>query len=237
MKSIKSISRTEDFRRRYRAEFIGRYYSGWWHLAFTVSASLAVICYSLAQLQSPSWVQWLTLPLAFIYTNLMEYWGHRGPMHNRRKWLGGVYRRHTLRHHRFFRSDAMAYGDSRDFHAVLFPPVLVTFFLLVTVVPSALLLAWLFGANVAWLYVAAVFAYFLNYELLHFAYHMREDSRVGRLPGMALLRRLHTLHHDPRLMGKYNFNITYPIGDWLFGTLYRPQAAREQAATRSPLSG
>ncbi len=38
---------------------------------------------------------------------------------------------------------------------------------------------------------------------------------------MDRLRRLHTLHHRPSLMQTRNFNITYPIGDWLFGTLYR----------------
>ncbi|MFC6634762.1 sterol desaturase family protein [Microbulbifer taiwanensis] len=218
---MKNNKKLQEYRQSYRADFIGRHYNGWLHLAFTVSASLAVIAYSLLQLKEPTWYQWLTVPLAFVYTNLMEYWGHRGPMHNRRKWLGGVYQRHTLRHHRFFRHDVMAYGDSRDFHAVLFPPVLVVFFLLLTVVPSALLVYWLLGANVAWLYAATVFGYFLNYELLHFGYHMDKDSWVGRLPGMATLRRLHTRHHDPRLMQCYNFNITYPIGDWLFGTLYR----------------
>ena len=243
-----ATSAPESYRRRYRQRFIGRHYRGWLHLAFTITASLGVILFSLAQLQQPAWYHWLTVPLAFIYTNLMEYWGHRGPMHHRpRGWrrrpLSGVYRRHTLRHHRFFRHDAMAFGSSRDFHAVLFPPVLVVFFLLVTVLPSGLLVAWLLGSNVGWLYAATVFAYFLNYELLHFAYHTREDSPVGRLPGMALLRRLHTLHHDPRLMGKYNFNITYPIGDWLFGTLYRPvestssPTAASAGAEQSVVSG
>jgi sterol desaturase/sphingolipid hydroxylase (fatty acid hydroxylase superfamily) len=38
---------------------------------------------------------------------------------------------------------------------------------------------------------------------------------------MGRLRQLHTLHHRPELMQTHNFNITYPIGDWLFGTLYR----------------
>ena len=38
---------------------------------------------------------------------------------------------------------------------------------------------------------------------------------------MKRLRWLHTTHHDPVLMQRYNFNITYPIGDWVFGTLYR----------------
>jgi len=28
-------------------------------------------------------------------------------------------------------------------------------------------------------------------------------------------------HHNPQLMQHYNFNISNPIGDWLFGTRYR----------------
>jgi hypothetical protein len=35
---------------------------------------------------------------------------------------------------------------------------------------------------------------------------------------------LHTAHHDPHLMARYNFNISYPLGDWLCGTLYRGAA-------------
>jgi sterol desaturase/sphingolipid hydroxylase (fatty acid hydroxylase superfamily) len=35
------------------------------------------------------------------------------------------------------------------------------------------------------------------------------------------LRWLHRLHHDPRRMALCNFNITYPLGDWLFGSLRR----------------
>jgi sterol desaturase/sphingolipid hydroxylase (fatty acid hydroxylase superfamily) len=37
------------------------------------------------------------------------------------------------------------------------------------------------------------------------------------------LSRLHLQHHAPRLMMRHNFNSTYPVGDWLFGTLCRPQ--------------
>ncbi|UHQ54712.1 MULTISPECIES: sterol desaturase family protein [Microbulbifer] len=232
-------ARVRSFRHRYRQRHIGRLYSGWLHLAFTVCATVAVCILCLLQLRAPAWYAWLAVPLTFVYVNLMEYWGHRGPMHHpprgwRRKLLSGVYRRHTLRHHRFFHSDAMAFDGSRDFHAVLFPPVLVVFFLLVTVVPSGILVAWLGGANVGWLYAATVLAYFLNYELLHFAYHTREDAWIGRLPGMARLRRLHTWHHDPRLMGQYNFNITYPIGDLLFGTLYPGDGVRQGKPVGGP---
>ena len=59
-----------------------------------------------------------------------------------------------------------------------------------------------------------------TYELFHFAYHVDPQSWLGRLPLIYRLRRNHVLHHDKALMTRYNFNITYPICDRLFGTLY-----------------
>mgnify|MGYP001499167400 CR=1 FL=1 len=41
------------------------------------------------------------------------------------------------------------------------------------------------------------------------------------LPLIGRLKRLHQAHHDPRLMARYNFNITYPVCDVVFGTLWR----------------
>jgi hypothetical protein len=87
-------------------------------------------------------------------------------------------------------------------------------------VPVALLLAWLVSRNVALLFLATGFAYYLSYELLHLAYHSNPNGVVSRIPGMHLLRRLHTRHHDPLFMQICNFNITWPIGDVLFRTLF-----------------
>src|SRR5690606_25844986 len=107
----------------------------------------------------------------------------------------------------------------RDLRAVLFPPVLMTFFITAFALPAGLLLAWIATPNVAWLFVATSLGYFLNYELLHLAYHLPPTHPVARLPLVGRLKRLHQAHHDPRLMARCNFNITYPIGDALFGTL------------------
>ncbi len=95
----------------------------------------------------------------------------------------------------------------------------------VVATPVGALLFWFFSANAGWLYVTVAMSYFLTYEWLHFAYHLPEGTLVGRLPFVAALRRHHTRHHDLALMGKYNFNITFPICDWLYGTTYR--AARD----------
>jgi Fatty acid hydroxylase superfamily len=87
--------------------------------------------------------------------------------------------------------------------------------------PVALAVGLLLSANAGWLFAITGLLYFLNYEYLHLAYHLPEHHWVSRLPFMARLKRLHTLHHDQSQMAHRNFNITYPLGDWLFGTLRR----------------
>lgn len=74
------------------------------------------------------------------------------------------------------------------------------------------------GPDAAWLFAATGMGYFALYEWLHLAYHLDPDGQVGRLPGMKRLRRHHTVHHDPRNMGRVNFNVTFPLADWWFGT-------------------
>ena len=209
------------FRAGYRRQEIGPRYSGWLHAGFTLVLSSAVLVLAFSQLHAVSWQEWLTLPLTFIYANLAEYWGHRGPMHHRWRGLGLIFLRHTQQHHRFFTDQAMAFQDVGDFKAVLFPPALIVFFLLVFALPVGVLLAWLASANVAWLFVLTAVGYFLNYECFHFFWHLPERHPLLQLPGMAALRQLHLTHHHPQLMQHCNFNITYPIADWLFGTWYR----------------
>lgn len=216
-----------NFRAEFRRQHIGRHYHGGLHLGFTTVVCVLVIAVGLGQLGRVGAMEWLTVPLTFLYANLVEYWGHRGPMHHPVRGLRLIYERHARQHHRFFRDDAMAFDTSRDFKAVLFPPVLIVFYLLAFALPAGLLLAWLFTDNVAWLFVITAVAYFLNYELLHFVYHTAPDSTWSRLPFMSRLRRLHTCHHRQSLMQQYNFNITYPIGDLIFGTLYRNTAGPE----------
>ena len=126
----------------------------------------------------------------------------------------------------------MAYDTRRDLRAVLFPPLLVIFFFGGFGLPAWLLLQWLLSANVAWLFIATGLAYFLNYEILHTAYHVPDGHWLGRVPGVQRLKWLHQAHHDTTRMTRINFNISYPICDLLFGTLHRPrdEAARDAAA-------
>jgi hypothetical protein len=207
-----------EFRARYRSWEIGQRYSGWAHFAFTSIVSLAIVAWSASGVRGATWGEWLTVPLTFLFANAAEYFGHKGPMHRPRRGLSVIYKRHTLQHHHFFTNEAMSYEASRDFKMVLFPPYLVLFFFGLFAVPVGAVLWTVASANVARFYVATAVGYFLTYEWLHFAYHLDENTFVGRLGLVRRLRHHHQTHHDLALMGKWNFNITFPICDWIFGT-------------------
>ena len=213
------------YRDEYRDREIPLRYSGARHLAFTFGVGTAVLVLCLLQLHQVHPLEWLAVPLALAYANLVEYVGHRYPMHRPFRGLGLVYKRHAGQHHRFFNHQAMPIDDLRDLRAVLFPPELVIFFFGLFGVPVWFLLAWLLSVNVAWLFIASGLAYFLNYEILHLAYHLPEEHGLSRRWLVQRLRWLHRIHHDPRQMAHANFNITYPIGDWLFRTLRRESSA------------
>ncbi len=210
-----------EFREQYRREHVPRGYRGSRHLLFTFGIGGAVLVGAILQLEQVRPLEWLAIPITFLYANFAEYWGHRGPMHHLKRGLKLVYERHTKQHHRFFTDQRMELDGLRDLRAVLFPPVLVIFFLTAFALPVGLLLAWAASPNVAWLYVATSLGYFLNYEFLHMAYHLPASHPVARWPLIGRLKGLHQAHHDPRLMASCNFNITYPICDVLFGTLHR----------------
>ncbi|MBV8063039.1 MAG: hypothetical protein JOY51_05555 [Nevskia sp.] len=226
-------TQVEQFRQHYRRQHIGARYSGLAHFCFTSGTCLAAMAVCAGRLHAVQWWEWLTVPATFLFANLVEHAGHRGPMHHPRKGLGLVFERHTRQHHRFFTPQHMEFDGTRDYKAVLFPPVLLLFFFGCFAVPVGIPLALLSTANIGWLFALTSVGYFLNYELLHFSYHTPADSWIARLPGVARLRRHHTLHHDQELMSHYNFNITYPIADRLLGTCYR-EADAAQLPARTP---
>jgi len=216
-----SNTSTEKFRQAYREHKIPSYYIGWVHFILTTLISIAIISIGLCKLNTVQPIEYLTIPLTFLYSNFIEYMGHKGPMHHPKKPLKMIYHRHSKEHHVFFTDSQMQFGNHRDYIAVFFPISLILFFFGLIGIPTWFLISWLFSANVAWLFVITSVAYFLNYEWLHFAYHCSEKSWLMHIPGFKSLRQLHLHHHNQKLMAHYNFNITYPICDKLFGTYYQ----------------
>ncbi|TQV89130.1 sterol desaturase family protein [Aliikangiella coralliicola] len=216
-----NLEQNQAFRRNYRETQISASYKGWLHLSFTLTFAIGIVIIAISQLESVTSWEYLTIPITFIYANLVEYFVHKGPMHRPFKGLDIIYKRHATQHHIFFTDQFMRFDSTRDFKAVLFPPMLIAFFLVFFALPAGLLIRLLFTANICYLFVVTAFSYFALYEILHTTYHVRSDSWIYRLPFLKSLRQLHQDHHRLDCMAHNNFNITFPIGDWIFGTYYR----------------
>ncbi|MGH8030113.1 MAG: hypothetical protein ACREO3_09275 [Arenimonas sp.] len=221
MSNATSPEGVERYRVEYRAAEIPANYDGRGHLLFTFGGGTLALVACLLMLRDVKPLEWLAVPLALVYANLAEYLGHRFPMHRPYRGLGLVYKRHAGQHHRFFNHDAMPLGERRDLRAVLFPPVLVVFFFGAFATPVWFALAWAVSRNVAWLFLASGVFYYVHYEVLHLAYHLKPGHWLAELGLVKRLQWLHRNHHDPALMARQNFNITWPLCDWLFGTLRR----------------
>jgi hypothetical protein len=222
------------FRAQYRAKYISPRYSGIAHFSFTSIVSISIIAYSIWSLQALRGWELATVPLTFLFANFVEYRAHRGVMHHRTPPFHLVFERHTPAHHHYYTHDAMAAESTQDYYMVLFPPVLIVFFFGLFALPVGLVLAWLASANIARLFVATAVGYFLTYEWLHFSYHQKADGWIGRLWLVRVLRPHHTVHHDLARMQKFNFNITFPICDAIFGTTYRQNVTTAGRDRRAP---
>ncbi len=63
--------------------------------------------------------------------------------------------------------------------------------------------------------------YVVSYEWMHLSYHLPPESFVGRLALVRFMRRHHAIHHDPRIMQKWNFNVSVPLWDVVRRTYVR----------------
>ncbi len=209
----------ETFRSKYRSE-IGKLYNCWVHLLSVTLVGISSIILFISQIENPTILEWLTLPITVLCVNFAEYAAHRWLGHKRTKLGGLFYSRHTGDHHSFFLEDYMPYASVNDWRVVLFPTYLIFAFLIGLILPVGATLYFFTSPNVAFLMgIGGVFGY-LFYEVMHFSYHLPKGSFVEKVPVWRELRQLHNLHHRRNIMAKENFNITLPIFDFLFGTLY-----------------
>lgn len=61
-------------------------------------------------------------------------------------------------------------------------------------------------------------SYFILYEIVHYASHLPLGHWALSFRHFRRMRQHHLDHHNPRLMEKYNFNIVFPLFDYVFGT-------------------
>jgi len=209
-------ARQEAFRAEFRQR-IAPAYAGLLHVALIYALGAAAIWYCARHIQAPAWYEFLVIPVAFCISNVFEWWIHKYVMHRPVKYFMGIYNRHTLAHHQFFTNVEPSYDNLRDFRIVFFPPYALVAFMVLSLVPAAILGAVGFP-NAGWLLLITNVALYLNYELFHWCCHVKDDRIVRRIPLVNSIRRHHIAHHDQALMMERNFNLTYPVADWFFST-------------------
>lgn len=207
------------FRAAYRRDRLPWYYVGELHLAFTSAVLLGTIGWHLIQVPSWGWREALFLPATLVFGNAVEYLLHRYPLHAVYPFARPAYEIHTLEHHRFYVHGAMDFESVKDFMMVLFPPWAPVLTALFTTAVGAWVIAPLTSPGCGHAFAAMGTGQLLLYEVLHSLAHCSDDGWAGRLPLVQGIRRHHRLHHDPALMSRYNFNITFPVFDRLLGTM------------------
>jgi len=222
--------RDQAFRRRLRRG--PAWYSPWGHLAATVGIGVATLLAGASRLEAPAALDFVTIPVALVFANLVEWFAHKHWMHHRRRPFTVLFDRHTPEHHRVYGYESMAIENARELRLVLIPALGVLGIVLLAV-PAALVAGLVANENVGWLFLMTSAGYVVGYELSHLAYHLPERSFVYRLPLLRALREHHARHHHPALMQKANFNVTLPLGDFLFGTLASADAVAAAIGPRA----
>jgi Fatty acid hydroxylase superfamily len=220
---------------RHRAAIVSlipRWYRPAFHLFTPTVIVLAVLIFALSGIHALRPVELLTVPLTLLLGFAFEWRVHKSVLHRRTPGVGILYDRHELQHHIVFTYDDMAMRSPRELWLVLMPAYAVVLVALVNA-PLTYLFSTLLSPNVGFLYLATAMGFFLSYEWLHFAYHLPPTTFLGRRPLIAALREQHRRHHDPRLMKRWNFNVTVPVFDWIYRTNWSPERERAVAEKRT----
>ena len=225
---------TEGFRSRYRAD-IHPLYNPWLHGAFVlVFGALAIIVFW-SNVHQVRPAEWLAVPVTLLLFNLGVYRVHRHLGHHKKTFARLFYARHAVDHHSFFTPGHMTYDSASDWRVILFPAWLIVLHTLAVALPLWWLLKHI-NTNVAGLVGGLLVLGYLAYEVFHACEHLPPRNPVTRLPWIRQMRRLHELHHRRELMQERNFNIVFPLMDYLFGTLYWEPEPVPLNPTRTPMT-
>lgn len=202
------------------------------HLAIPSILGLLVMLGALLRIDDLKLRDLLALPITLFAAFGFEWRAHKFILHKRRPFLGLLYVRHEKMHHVVFTYERMTMQSFRELWLVLMPAYAIVL-VFAMVLPLAFVVAKFFGQNAALLMLIASMAFFLSYEWLHMAYHLPEQSFIGRRAFIRRLKETHRRHHEPRLMKQWNFNVTLPVFDWILGTLWSPEKEEAKAKTRA----
>jgi hypothetical protein len=218
-----------------RAAMLPAGYSATAHMIRTAILASGIAAVAIWLASRANAMDWLLLPAFFVVANGLEWTVHKNPMH-RPMPPRIMYKNHALIHHRAFLHSSMPIGDTRELGLVMMPwYTMLGLFAVAS--PVALLAWWWRGPGAAGIFYLAAALYFLAYETMHALYHMPDAflRRVGL--GGALFQRMrshHRHHHRLDRMAHVNFNVTFPLMDWLLGTKEAESAAPAETIADPP---
>lgn len=219
---------------RHRAQITARippWYNHKIHLVTPTLLGTAVLIFACSRIHGLRPADLLAIPATLLLGFGFEWRVHKWVLHKRVPGLGVLYDRHELQHHVVYTYDDMAMRSPRELWLILMPSYAVVLVALINA-PLTFIVAKLFSTNVGFVYLATSMIFFLGYEWLHLSYHLPKTSFIGKSPIIARLRELHRRHHDPRLMKQWNFNVTFPLFDWIYRTNWSPEREREVVEKR-----
>jgi hypothetical protein len=184
---------------------------------------LTVLClYFLSQLHNIALAELLAVPAGLLVGNIAVYTIHRFPLHHRYKLIGNfTFRNHAQWHHQFYTNEMIVYDSPKDFYILFFPPGVVLGFTFVFLPICYYLMKDILSTNTVFLTLFMYALYFILYEVFHYVSHLPETHWALHFFPFRHMRTHHLLHHTPALMAKYNFNIVFPLCDYLCGTVYK----------------
>ena len=196
-----------------------KWYSGAFHLFFNGTCLVTISLFSFFQISDLQIIELIIIPIMLIIGNLVVYLVHRYPLHKKYRYIhDGSYGQHTLWHHRFYTNENYQVVKKEDFQTLFFPPIVVILFSLFFIPGLYFFLNLFLPNNLLFLTLGMSSIYFILYETLHYTSHLPEKHWALRIPHLYKMRKHHLIHHDPKLMDKYNFNIVFPLFDNVFGT-------------------
>ncbi len=152
-----------------------------------------------------------------VFGSFFEWSLHRYVMHRPIWNFRYAFQAHAVVHHQVFKSDQTYHlQNEKDKETIPMAwwngPVLIA----IGIIPFALL-SWLIGE---WGFLVGGFLafsiYYGFYEYIHWCMHLPKARRVEKPKWFRRLNGHHLLHH--RYMHK-NFNVVFPLADFLLGTL------------------
>lgn len=221
VKEAEARGLTEERRNKVRQRCLAEvpwWYSPYGHVAGTVGIGLVVLVVSIVMIRDVAWTDLLVVPLTLVLANYYEWRVHKYVLHKRFWPFTVIYDKHTPMHHMIYVEEDMALRSAKEVRLVAIPAAGVLGIVLATT-PFALLVSYLWSRPAGWLFLLTASFALVSYEILHLCYHAPKDSWIGRRKTIAWLRAHHARHHDPRLMQRYNFNVTVPLFDWIMGTM------------------